>query len=97
MSHRSIKPVTNQISNERKSYAHIQPGNNNNTYMHTYRTDYKFRLLPVIISDLGYVTNFQSRNLENLVFLNPGKIRLIRKLQILTIDGTVQICETPYI
>ena len=55
---------------------------------------YKFEMVPIIIGALGYVTNDLKANLEKLNF-NDSEIKAIsRKLQTISVSGTVKIVKT---
>ena len=55
---------------------------------------YKFKMIPVVIGTLGYVSKHLRDHLEKLGFTNIESRRLIRKLQVTSIGGTVKICKT---
>ena len=55
---------------------------------------YKFKMIPVVIGALGYVSKHLQDHLEKLGFTNVESRRLIRKLQVASIGGTVKICKT---
>ena len=51
--------------------------------------EYKFEMVPIIIGELGYVPNDLKANLEKLNF-NDNEIKAIsRKLQTISVSGTV--------
>ena len=57
--------------------------------------DYKFTFIPIIVGATGYVARNLAHNLMELGFTNIGLLeRLIRKLQVLTISGTVKVAKT---
>ena len=57
--------------------------------------DYKFNFIPIIVGTTGYVTTNLTQNLIELGFASkPHRESLIRKLQVLTVSGTVKIAKT---
>ena len=56
--------------------------------------EYKFSVAPIIVGALGFVPKCLSKYLRELGFNNTETKRLIRKLQNLSVCGTVKICKT---
>ena len=56
--------------------------------------DYKFEMIPIIIGAFGFVPNDLKASLENLNFVKKETKSLIRKLQNITVSGTVKIAKT---
>ena len=56
--------------------------------------NYCFTFIPIIIGALGTVPKCLSSNLEKLGFQKDKCRKLIKKLQIQSISGTVKICKT---
>ena len=56
--------------------------------------DYKLKMVPIVIGALGYVPKDLKTNLEKLNF-NEKEIKTItRKLQTISVSGTVKIVKT---
>ena len=56
--------------------------------------NYKFEMTPVIIGAFGFVPNDLKTSLKNLNFDKRETKSLIRKLQTITVSGTVKIVDT---
>ena len=56
--------------------------------------DYKFEMIPIIIGAFGFVLNDLKTSLGNLNFDKKETKNLIRKLQTITVSGTVKIVKT---
>ena len=55
--------------------------------------DYKFEMIPTIIGALGYVPNDLKTNLEKLSFNEEEIVNITRKLQTISVSGTVKIVK----
>jgi hypothetical protein len=56
--------------------------------------DYTFAFVPIIIGATGYVSKNLTSNIMELGFDKNEAIKIVRKLQIQTIAGTVKIAKT---
>ena len=56
--------------------------------------DYKFEMVPLIIGALGYVPKDLKTNLEKLNFNKKVINTITRKLQTISVSGTVKIVKT---
>lgn len=56
--------------------------------------DYKFEMVPIIIGALGYVPKDLKINLEKLNFNEKEVKAMTRKLQTISVSGTVKIVKT---
>ena len=57
-------------------------------------TYYKFEMISIIVSALGYVPKELTTNLEKLNFNEKEVKSISRKLQTITVSGTVKIMKT---
>ena len=55
---------------------------------------YKFEMVPIIVGALGYVPKELKTNLEKLNFNEKEVKSITRKLQIISVSGTVKIMTT---
>ena len=55
---------------------------------------YKYNFIPIIIGALGTIPKELCSNIEKLGYNNKHALMLIRKLQVLSISGSVKICKT---
>ena len=55
---------------------------------------YKFKFVPIIVGALGYVPTCLKQNISELGFSKKESKELVRKLQVLSLSGTVKICKT---
>ena len=55
--------------------------------------DYKFEMIPIIVGALGYVPKELKSNLEKLNFNEKGVKIIARKLQTISVSGTVKIMK----
>ena len=56
--------------------------------------DYKFKMIPIVIGGSDFVPNNLKTSLGNLNFDKKETKCLIRKLQTITVSGTVKIVKT---
>ena len=56
--------------------------------------EYKFEMIPIIIGALGYVPKDLKTNLKKLNFNEKETKTITRKLQTISISGTVKITKT---
>ena len=80
--------VTSKITEKENNYAPLIRN------LQILYTDYKYTFTPIIVGALGTVPKSLKSNIEELGFSKKHTIRLIRKLQILSVSGTVKICKT---
>ena len=62
--------------------------------MQTMYENYSFMFIPIIVGALGYVPKCIFTNIQNLDFTKNETKKLVKKLQILSVTGTVKICKT---
>ena len=55
---------------------------------------YKFVMVPIIVGALGYIPKSLKTNIKELGFNEVETRKLIRKLQNVSVIGTVKICKT---
>ena len=55
--------------------------------------NYKFEMIPIVIGCLGYIQNDLKTYMKQLDFNSKEIPLLIRRLQIASISGTVNICK----
>ena len=53
-----------------------------------------FMFIPIIVGALGHVPKCIFTNIENLGFTKNKTKKLVKKLQVLSVTGTVKICKT---
>ena len=56
--------------------------------------NYSFMFIPIIVGALGHVPKCIFTNIENLGFTKNKTKKLVKKLQVLSVTGTVKICKT---
>ena len=56
--------------------------------------NYSFMFIPIIVGALGHVPKCIFINIENLGFTKNKTKKLVKKLQVLSVTGTVKICKT---
>ena len=56
--------------------------------------EYKFSFIPIIVGALGTIPKCLNEDIQKLGFTNAEAKTLIKRLQILSITGTVKICKT---
>ena len=56
--------------------------------------EYKFEMIPIVVGALGYVLNCLTQYLSQLGFNNIKIRKIIRKMQNISVSGTVKICKT---
>ena len=56
--------------------------------------DYKFTFIPIIVGALGTIPKCLNENIQTLGLTKTESKTLIKRLQILSIPGTVKICKT---
>ena len=56
--------------------------------------NYGFMFIPIIVGALGHVPKCIFTNIENLGFTKNKTKKLVKKLQVLSVTGTVKICKT---
>ena len=56
--------------------------------------EYKFEMLPIITGAMGYVPKCLLNNIRKLSFNDNEAKLLIRKLQVMSVSGTVKITKT---
>ena len=56
--------------------------------------DYNFKMLPVVVGALGAIPNASKESLKEMKFSKTKIYKLLRKLQINSVRGTVKICKT---
>ena len=56
--------------------------------------DYKFTFIPIIVGALGTIPKCLNENIQTLGLTKTESKTLIKRLQILSITGTVKICKT---
>ena len=56
--------------------------------------NYSFMFIPIIVGALGHVPKCIFPNIQNLGFTKNETKKLIKKLQVLSVTGTVKICKT---
>ena len=56
--------------------------------------EYKFEMIPIIVGALGYVPKCLTQYLSQLGFNNIETRKIIRKMQNISVSGTVKICKT---
>ena len=50
--------------------------------------------IPIIVGALGHIPKCIFTNIENLGFTKNKTKKLVKKLQVLSVTGTVKICKT---
>ena len=50
--------------------------------------------IPIIVGALGHIPKCIFTNIENLGFTKIKTKKLVKKLQVLSVTGTVKICKT---
>ena len=50
--------------------------------------------IPIIIGALGHIPKCIFTNIQNLSFTKSETKNLVKKLQVLSVTGTVKICKT---
>ena len=56
--------------------------------------NYSFMFIPIIVGAIGHVPKCIFTNIENLGFTKNKTRKLVKKLQVLSVTGTVKICKT---
>ena len=50
--------------------------------------------IPIIVGALGHVPICTFTNIQNLGFIKNETTKLVKKLQVLSVTGTVKMCKT---
>ena len=79
--------ITKKVAEKKKIYGPLI-GNKQIMY-----PNYKFEMIPVVIGCLGYVENDLKMYMKQLGFNGKEIPFLVRRLQIASISGTVNICK----
>ena len=56
--------------------------------------EYKFEMIPIVVVALGYILKCLTQYLSQLGFNNIKIRKIIRKMQNISVSGTVKICKT---
>ena len=79
--------VTKKAKEKLYNYAAL-PGN-----LQLLHQDYKFELIPIVVSALGFVTKELKTNLETLNFDEKEVQNITRKLHTTSVSGTLKIMK----
>ena len=80
--------ITKKVAEKKNNYGPLNYG-----YMQIMYPNYKFEMIPVVIGCLGYVQNDLKMYIKQLGFDDKEIPFLVRRLQIASISGTVNICK----